>query len=102
MKCLVVDKKLLFLNVSRHKKLKNLKDKKGCRLGKRRHSSFSLSTSAVEGVSGQRHALATLYPGTHCTGGWVGPRTGLDTEDRGKILSPLPGIYIHIILYDGK
>jgi hypothetical protein len=24
--------------------------------------------------------------GTHCTGGWVGPRAGLDTEDRGKIL----------------
>jgi hypothetical protein len=21
-------------------------------------------------------------PGTHCTGGWVGPRAGLDTEDR--------------------
>jgi hypothetical protein len=31
-------------------------------------------------------------PGTHCTGGWVGPRAGLDTEDRGKILSLLPGI----------
>jgi hypothetical protein len=49
------------------------------------------------GVSGQRHAPAALYPrernpGTHCTGGWVGPRTGLDTETRGKILSPLPGI----------
>ena len=26
-------------------------------------------------------------PGTHCTGGWVGPRAGLD--GRGK--SPLPG-----------
>jgi hypothetical protein len=25
-------------------------------------------------------------PGTHCTGGWVGLRPGLDTEDRGKIL----------------
>jgi hypothetical protein len=37
-------------------------------------------------VSGQRHALAALYPwgkdpGTH----WVGPRAGLDTEVRGKI-----------------
>jgi hypothetical protein len=31
-------------------------------------------------------------PGTHCTGGWVGPRAGLDTETRGKILSSLPGI----------
>jgi hypothetical protein len=25
-------------------------------------------------------------PGTHCTGGWVGPRAGLDKEARGKIL----------------
>jgi hypothetical protein len=31
-------------------------------------------------------------PSTHWTGGWVGPRAGLDTEARGKILSPLPGI----------
>jgi hypothetical protein len=30
--------------------------------------------------------------GTHCTGGWVDPRAGLDTEARRKILSPLPGI----------
>jgi hypothetical protein len=50
------------------------------------------------GVSGQRHAPAALYPRekgpprTHCTGGWVGPKAGLDTEARGKILSPLPGI----------
>jgi hypothetical protein len=33
-----------------------------------------------------------MIPGTHCTGGWVGPRAGLDTETTGKILSPLPGI----------
>jgi hypothetical protein len=43
------------------------------------------------GVSSQRHAPAALYPllkdpGTHCAGGWVGPRAGLDTEDRGKML----------------
>jgi hypothetical protein len=25
-------------------------------------------------------------PGTHWTGGWVGPRVGLDTEARGKAL----------------
>jgi hypothetical protein len=31
-------------------------------------------------------------PGTHCTGGWVEVRAGMDTEARGKILSPLPGI----------
>jgi hypothetical protein len=33
------------------------------------------------GVGGQRHAPAALppgeRPGTHCTGGWVGPRVGL-------------------------
>ena len=33
-------------------------------------------------MKGQRHAPAALYlrerPGTHCTGGWVGPRVGLD------------------------
>ena len=34
-----------------------------------------------KGVSGQQYAPAVLYPqerlGTRCTGGWVGPRTGL-------------------------
>jgi hypothetical protein len=49
------------------------------------------------GVSGQHHAPAALYPrgkdpGTHCTGGWVGPRAGLDTENKGKNPLPLPGI----------
>ena len=43
-------------------------------------------------MRGQRHALAALYPrerpGTHCTGGWVGPRAGLDRC--GKISHP-PG-----------
>jgi len=38
--------------------------------------------TALEGDEGQRHAPAALYPrerpGTHCTGGWVGPRAGLD------------------------
>jgi hypothetical protein len=29
--------------------------------------------------------------GTHCTGGWVGPRAGLDTEAAGKILCPRRG-----------
>jgi hypothetical protein len=49
------------------------------------------------GVSGQRHAPAALLlpgeriPGTHCTGGWVRPRAGLDTEVRGKILCPHRG-----------
>ena len=42
-------------------------------------------------MSGQQHAPAALYPrerpGTHCTGGWVGPRAGVE---RWKISSP-PG-----------
>ena len=41
------------------------------------------------GVSGQQHAPAALNPqerpGTHFTGGWVGPRAGLDGQ---KISSP--------------
>jgi hypothetical protein len=48
------------------------------------------------GVSGQRHAPAALCPGertpgTHCTGGWVDLRAGLDTEARGKIICPRQG-----------
>ena len=39
-------------------------------------------TVALEGVSGQEHAPAALYPwerpGTHFTEGWVGPRASLD------------------------
>jgi len=47
-------------------------------------------TAVLEGMSGQRHAPAALYPrerpGTHFTGGWVGSRAGLDGR---KISSPL-------------
>jgi hypothetical protein len=42
-------------------------------------------------VSGQQHAPVVfnppLRPGTHCTGGWVGHRAGLD----GRNISPSPG-----------
>jgi hypothetical protein len=50
------------------------------------------------GVSGQRHALATLYPprertpGTHWIGGWMGLRAGLDTGARRKIFCPCRGL----------
>jgi hypothetical protein len=59
--------------------------------GKRSYSSYFFLTSTLDGVSGLRHTPAALNrrgkdPGTHCTGGWVGPRAGLDTEARGKIL----------------
>ena len=46
-------------------------------------------TAELEGVSGQQHALAVLYPrerhGTHFTGGCVDPRVGLEGR---KISSP--------------
>ena len=50
--------------------------------GEKRFSSTLSSTSAIDEVEGQSHAPAVLYPrerpGTHCIGGWVGPRAGLD------------------------
>jgi hypothetical protein len=66
--------------------------------GERRYSSYSCSTSALDGgewsASRPGHSLAPEKgpPVTHWTGGWVGPTAGLDTEARGNILSPLPGI----------
>jgi hypothetical protein len=59
--------------------------------------SYSFLTLKLDGVRGQRQAPDALYTrekdsGTHWIGGWVGPRAGLDTEVRGQILSPLPGI----------
>ena len=50
-------------------------------------------TTALEGVRGQRHDPATLYPrerpGTHCAGGWVDHRAGLDRCGKSP---PSPGI----------
>jgi hypothetical protein len=62
----------------------------GAKMG-RRYSSYSFLTWILDGVSGQRHAPASLYPreltpGTNCTGGWVGLRARLDTEARETIL----------------
>jgi hypothetical protein len=59
--------------------------------GERKYSSLSFLTSALVGMSGLCHAPTALFPrqktpGTHCTGGWVGLRAGLDTEGIGKIL----------------
>jgi hypothetical protein len=44
----------------------------------------------LDRVSGRRHAPAAFFPwgltsGTHCVGGWVGLRAGLNTEARRKI-----------------
>jgi len=48
-------------------------------------------TAALEGVSGQQHVPAAIYPqkrpGTNFTGDWVGPRAGLD----GQKISSSPG-----------
>jgi hypothetical protein len=59
----------------------------------RRRASIALTHSRprqLDGVSGQHHAPAALYPeertaGTHWIGGWVDLRDGLDTEARGEI-----------------
>ena len=48
----------------------------------RGYSSNSFKTSALDGVGWSASRLCRLYPrerpGIHCTGGWVGPRAGLD------------------------
>ena len=49
--------------------------------GECRYSSTLSLISALDGGGGQRHAPAALpreWPGTHCIGGWVGPRAGLE------------------------
>jgi hypothetical protein len=59
---------------------------------------YSFSTSVLDGGEwsasrpGRASTPGERIPGTHCTGGWVGPRASLNTEARGKILSPLLGI----------
>jgi len=66
-------------------------------MGERRYSSYSLLTSALDGVIVRvtprpRFTPEERTPATHWTGGWVDPRAGLDTEATGKILLPLQGI----------
>jgi hypothetical protein len=62
--------------------------------GERRYRSYSFSTSALDrgewsaSRPGRAFIPGEMTPGTHCTGGWVGPRAGLDTEARGKTLCP--------------
>jgi hypothetical protein len=65
--------------------------------GNRRYSSYSFMTSALDGVSGQRHAPAALYPQGKgppvpigCEAGWAPELVW--TQARGKFLLPLPRI----------
>jgi hypothetical protein len=55
-------------------------------LGDRNYNSYSFLTSALEGGEWSASRPGERAPSTHCTGGWVGPRAGLDAEVRGKIL----------------
>jgi hypothetical protein len=58
-----------------------------------RYSSYSFSTSALDWCEwSELRLVRALTLGTHCTGGWVSPRAGLDTEARAKIILPLLGI----------
>jgi hypothetical protein len=62
------------------------------------YSSCLFTTSALDGGEWSasrprpRFTPGERTPGTHCTGGWVGLRAGLDTEARGKNPLPLLGI----------
>jgi len=62
------------------------------REGGRTYSAYSFLNSAIDTVSGQRHAPAALCPwertpDAHWTGGWVGLRPGVDIETREKFLA---------------
>jgi hypothetical protein len=67
------------------------------RLGGEEYSSYSFSTSALDGGEWSASRPCRAFtpgestPGTHFTGGWVGPRAGLDSEARGKIICPCRG-----------
>ena len=56
--------------------------------GEQRYSSTLSWPRHQKGVRGQCHAPAALYtrerPGTHCAGGWVGLRAGLDRYGKSR------------------
>jgi hypothetical protein len=65
--------------------------------GGEEYSSYSFTTSALDGGEWSASRPARAFTpgerthGIHWTGGWVGPRAGLDTEATGKILYPRRG-----------
>jgi hypothetical protein len=62
--------------------------------GERRYSSYSFTTSALDGgewsASRPDRALppGERTPGTHCTGGWVGPQTQRTQRIEEKSFAP--------------
>jgi hypothetical protein len=56
--------------------------------GEYRYSSTLSITSALDGGGWSAPSPGPLYPrdrlGTHCTGGWVGPRAGLDVCEKSR------------------
>jgi hypothetical protein len=54
--------------------------------GERKYSSYSFLSSALGGMSSQSHLSRALpretISGAHLIGGWVGLRSGLDTQGR--------------------
>jgi hypothetical protein len=58
-------------------------------------SSFLISAL----VGGERSASrpGRFTPGTHCTGGWVEPRAGLDDVEKRKFLN-LPGLELRPLI----
>jgi hypothetical protein len=60
------------------------------------HKFCVLLTSALDGNVWSASRLGRFIPGTHWTGGWVGPRTGLDEVEKRKIL-PIPGLVLRRI-----
>jgi hypothetical protein len=53
------------------------------------------------GVSGQRHALAALYPGerapgTHCTGGWVASEPVWTQRIEEKSFAPAGNVTLYL------
>jgi hypothetical protein len=81
---------IYFKHVVKKKSFSSPATRHGGAWGERRYSSYSFTTSALDGGEWSASRPVRAFtpgertPGTLCTGGWVGPRAGLDAEARGK------------------